>query len=167
MTDTQDPPKAETPVSPEDKRRILVLDWHNREAHHTGSQTFYPFSPIQSPRTLLTEGAKDMAEFLACFWLMDIIASAQIPLKSRPPEEVEFQVWRIIAAPDGSSAKVACDTAGNLPDEEAWDILRSGVNDGVWAYSQDIGVTTFPLETYKLYCQFNGEGFTIMLPGEY
>lgn len=163
MTETEDTPKVETPVSPEEKRRRKASDWSARAVHHTGSQKRHKFSVIQSPETVLSEGVADMAGFLGCFWLMDIIASAQLTMRSLPTDKTDFQVWYVVA-PDASHLVVACGD-GNMDESDARNILLSK-QEHPWMFKQDVGTHSFPLDFYKLYCEFDGAVYTVMLPSE-
>lgn len=92
-------------------------------------------------RQVLTDGAKYLADSAECYWLMDIIASAQfIQNVSRE----DFQSWTIKVR--NNSAIVTCDDGnGNV------------------VYTQEIEYTDFPLPECKLFFTDN----VILLPSEY
>lgn len=166
MSDTQEiEEKQKAPESSEEKRQRLVNEWRGRVGHHTGSLQFHRFGVM--PTVVCTDGVLDMAKLFECFWFLDIIGTAQLELKKKPMEEIEFQIWHITVNRERTSGVVVCDTVGNTSDEEARAALEIKSTDIVWAYRQELTVNTFPLDYCKLYCQHNGEGWTIMLPGEY
>ena len=91
----------------------------------------------------ITEGMKFLAEKAQSFWIIDIVYSYQsIPKVRKEP----FQVYELTVDTVTRKAKMVC-TDGNK------NILAQ----------QDIALTTFPIESIKLY-------FTdgvLMLPSEY
>ena len=104
-----------------------------------GTEKFYRITP----RHLLTDGTKYLAEQAKSFWLMDAIAS-HLPKYFAD----YFCVARLVV--NGSSAVLTLDDG----------------NDNVYA-SQAIEYTDFPLNEIKLYCSFDGEYWVIMLTSEY
>ena len=111
------------------------------------SEEFYRHGLVRS--ILYTEGVKYLAEKAGAYWLIDLIATANmLPAVKRE----EFQVWTLYRTE--SKAVLYCEDGG-----------RDG-HDSKRIYSKRIPYTDFPLEEIQLYCEFNGEGFTIMLPGE-
>lgn len=108
----------------------------------TGSDTFTKYMG----GTVLSEGARYVADQAAAYWLMDIIWSWQTDPKVRAEE---FQVWKLKADGDVEKmrpAVVTCDDG----------------NGNVIA-TQVIRATDFPLTTVTLWFQ-NG---VIFLPSEY
>lgn len=112
----------------------------------TGTERYHRFSLLWR-NVLLTDGAKYLADNAECFWLFDIIASAQC--KDAVKRE-EFQVWEIVKM-SPSSANVRCED-GN----------------GKQVYGQGIPYTDFPLDCLKLYAVRDCEGtLIVMLTSEY
>ena len=105
-------------------------------ANFYGSETFTRYT-----NSILTDGAKYVAEACGAFWLLDIICSVQLIAKVK---REEFQVFSLVVK--GQSATVTV-TDGN---------------DHV-IYTQEIPYTDFPLPKIDLW-RVNG---TIMLPSEY
>ncbi len=104
-----------------------------------GTEKYYQFNQCH----LLTDGTKFLAEQAKCFWLMDAIAS-HLPMYFND----YFCVARLTVK--ASSAELVIDDG----------------NDNVYA-RQKIEYTDFPLSEIKLYCQFDGEHWVIMLTSEY
>lgn len=94
-------------------------------------------------RHLLTDGTMYLAEHAKCYWLMTAVASH---LSSKINEH--FAVAKLSVV--GNSAVLALDEG----------------NGNVFA-KQSIAYTDFPLSEVKLYCCFDGDHWTIMLPTEY
>ena len=89
---------------------------------------------------VITDGAKAMADKFKCYWLLDIIASYQLELKSE-----DFQVWQLQVCKN-RSAEVLC-TDGND------NILKQ----------QHISYTDFEEDKATLWV----EGNVILLPSEH
>ena len=104
-----------------------------------GTENYYRITRIH----LLTDGTKYLAEQAQCIWLMDAIAS-HLPKYFND----YFCVARLTV--NDSSAELVIDDG----------------NDNVYA-RQKIEYTDFPLSEIKLYCQFDGEYWVIMLTSEY
>ena len=104
-----------------------------------GTEKFYRITP----RHLLTDGTKYLAEQAKCFWLMTAISSYLTQ-----SYDDYFAVARLVV--NGSSAVLTLDDG----------------NDTVFA-TQQIEYTDFPLNEIKLYCSFDGEHWVIMLTSEY
>lgn len=104
-----------------------------------GTEKYYRITP----RHLLTDGSKYLAEEAECFWLMDAIAS-HLPKQFHD----HFAVANLTI--DGTSAVLTLDDG----------------NGNVFA-RQNIEYTDFPLDQIKLYCGFDGEHWAIMLTSEY
>jgi hypothetical protein len=110
-----------------------------------------------APTVLLTSGALYLAQKAECFWLFDVIASAQT--RQLREKADGFQVWEISVFEDRSALVVAHD---------------GGKQDGaaVELYRQRIPVTDFILgrdRPFKLFVGDFGDGrsVVIMLPSEY
>ena len=113
--------------------------------HFTGSETLHRFNSL-SPNTLLTDGALYVAQEGGAFWLMDVIASAQIkPLVKAEP----FQVWKLSVLDDHTGYIEADD--GN----------------GLLIYKQTVDFTDFRPKFIELYAVADGTNLIIMLPSEY
>ena len=106
-----------------------------------GSETWYRHS--LNPKVLYTEGVRYVAQKGGAYWLIDVIALAQLTEKWVAREE--FQVWTLTVHGD-RSARLVCDDG----------------NDTI-VYSQTIDFTDFPLETVRIYFTDN----TVLLPSEY
>lgn len=104
-----------------------------------GTEKYYRITP----RHLLTDGTKYLAEQAECFWLMTAVAS-------HLPEHFDDQFAVANLFVKGSSATLTLDDG----------------NDVVFA-KQSIEFTDFPLPEIKLYCCYDGETWVIMLPSEY
>jgi hypothetical protein len=104
-----------------------------------GTEKYYRITP----RHLLTDGTKYLAEHAECFWLMTAVAS-HLPAHY----DDHFAVARLVVT--GTSATLTLDDG----------------NDFVFA-NQAIEFTDFPLSEIKLYCCYDGESWAIMLPSEY
>lgn len=108
-------------------------------AQFTGTQRLYRLTT----RHLLTDGNMYLAKHAKCYWLMIAVASH---LSSRIDDH--FAVAKLSVV--GSSAVLTLDDG----------------NGNVFA-KQFIELTDFPLPEVKLYCCFDGDHWTIMLPCEY
>ena len=107
----------------------------------TGSENWYRHGINRA--VLYTDGAKYVADQGGAYWLLDIIAIAQLHDKSVSAEE--FQVWNLRVHSD-RSATVFCDDGNGNP-----------------VYTQEIPFTDFPVDEVKLYFANN----VIHLPSEY
>ena len=94
-------------------------------------------------RHLMTDGVKYLCDKAKCYWLMDAVAS-----HLSWTYEDHFAVARLVVTNQCASLT-----------------LDDG-NDHIFA-SQLIPFTDFPLTTIKLYCCFDEDHWTIMLPTEY
>ncbi|MCP3017439.1 DUF6876 family protein [Cupriavidus basilensis] len=96
------------------------------------------------PKVLLTDGTKYLADAADAYWLMDAVASH---IMGR--EKVDsFAVVKLDVV--GSAAVLTLDDG----------------NGNVFA-SQDIPFTTFPLDEILVYCEWDGQRWTILLPSEH
>ena len=107
----------------------------------TGSENWYRHSINHS--VLYTDGAKFVADQGGAYWLLDMIAIAQLH-ESRVSGE-EFQVWKLL---------VNCDRSGTVFCEDG---------NGNVVFTQEIPFTDFPLFSIMLY--FAND--VIHLPSEY
>ena len=114
-------------------------------AQFIGTQTWHRFNGL-SPNSLLTDGAQYVAEEGGAYWLMDIIASAQLDPKVKAEP---FQVWKLAVNDDQSAIMEADDRNGNA------------------IYTQAIPWTDFILDNMKLYAVKEEDYLIIMLPSEY
>lgn len=106
-------------------------------SEYIGTENYYKhFGNVK-----LTDGTKALADKLGAYWLMDIVASYQMGLRSQP-----FQVWKLEKNKTGNGAKVTCED-GNK------NVLRS----------QRLTFTDFEYDECTLWFQ---EG-VLMLPSEY
>lgn len=105
-----------------------------------GTENYYKYGKI-----LLTDGVKYLAETAKCYWLLDIVASAQItPKIHQYLKEDDFQSIKLVV-----KNKKAVFTI----DDGNKNIL----------YTQNIKYTDFPLDEIKLYLINN----VLMLTSEY
>ena len=110
-------------------------------AQFTGSEVFYRYGLAGD--VLFTEGVKYVADIAGAYWLLDIIAIANV-FEAKVRAE-EFQLWVLTVRKDASGLVVCEDGNGNI------------------VYEQALKFTDFPEPGIKLYfC--NG---TILLPSEY
>jgi hypothetical protein len=103
-----------------------------------GTQYYYPLWP----KVFLTDGAQFLAQEVACYWLMDAIASHILHL---PKNEIFV------------SCKL---TVYNGKAELLLD-------DGNVLATQKITYTTFPLDSIVMYACWDSERWIVMLPTEY
>jgi len=106
-----------------------------------GSEKFYRH-PL-TRQYIYTEGVKFLADNAGAYWLIDAIVSYR--------RKEEFQVWVLKVKNESAVLTMQEDTS------LGWPAL----------VTQEIPYTDFPLSEMKLYCQNNGQGFTIFLPSEY
>lgn len=123
-------------------------DLKNALAEYSGSETFTRVSPL-FPNFVATEGVVFLAENAGAFWLLDMIASHLPAVKAA---EETFAVVLLERDAEGSGAVFK---------------LVDDVPESVVYAEQVIEYTDFPLSEIKLYIGFDGEYFTVMLPGEY
>jgi hypothetical protein len=116
----------------------------------SGSEHWYRHGLVRN--VAYTDGAQYVAEHGGAYWLLDVIAIAQMHDKAVKPQP--FQVWTLKVHGDRKGT-VTCDT-GN----------------GKELYRQELEYTDFPLPEMKLYCCADGvlgQGIdrVILLPSEY
>jgi len=109
-------------------------------AQFIGTTQYYQITA----RTVLTDGAKYLADAAGCYWLMDAIASHLVGL----PEGAGFAQCTLSL--DGRSAELVIDD-GN----------------GMQLAFQYIEWTEFPLPEIKLFACWSGNFWVVMLPSEY
>jgi hypothetical protein len=105
----------------------------------TGTQHYYKIHPS----TVLTDGAKYLADKGECYWWFDIIWSYQGKLKKQP-----FQVWKL-KLNDKGGCTITCEDG----DEN---IL----------IKQEVPYTDFKF-SYEVWASHDGSKLVIMLKGEY
>jgi hypothetical protein len=115
-----------------------------------GSERFYRLNPL-TPWAIATDGAFLMFQKLECFWLFDLIVLQITKVKQKHPDIFSqgFLVSRFVRKNNGDSAVLTMDD-GNK------NIL----------ISQTIPFTTLT-ENVLLFVEYNGEGWTILLPSEH
>jgi hypothetical protein len=98
-----------------------------------------------------TAGVHYVAETAGAYWLIDMIAIAQLNENNKDvdPDEL-LQVWKLTVNPN-KTARLTCDDGGK--DGNPRRIL----------FTKEIAVTDFPFEEFKLFVQYG----MIMLPDEY
>ena len=128
---------------------LTPIQLHTDSCQFTGSETFFRYS-ILFPKTLLTEGAKYVADKAECYWLIDDISALQLNVKAKADG---LQVWKIVLDKKGDVCVICSDGNGNA------------------IHRQRIDYTDFPLDIenpeFTFWVADNGAGITIMLPSEY
>lgn len=119
----------------------------------TGSTQFYRNAFNRA--VLYTEGVQYLAENGEAYWLIDAIAihigSREFQLAAAQDERISLiHFWKLAVSPDRSANLTALADSGETP-----------------FIVQKIPFTDFPLEQIDIWAGNNGEGFTLMLPGEY
>ncbi|MCP1251438.1 hypothetical protein NK212_06190 [Elizabethkingia sp. S0634] len=109
---------------------------------YTGTQCYYKYNL----GFFLTDGSKDFAEHLQCFWLLDILISVQGSKITNNP----FQVWYINRIGRTDRFLVTAEDGNNK-------IL----------YHQLIEYSDFKHDSAKLYLNINESEKIIFLPSEY
>ena len=120
----------------------------NNLGQFCGTEAYHQWS-ILFKKTLLTDGAKYLAEKANCFWLMDAIASHQPKcLKDKMLQDMQFWTLKVH---ENKSATLICERDTN-------DIFLK----------QKIPATNFPLPEIKLWVEADGNGrMIILLPSEH
>lgn len=106
----------------------------------TGTEHYYPISP----KHLLTDGTKFLADETHCYWLMDAIASHLA--------EIGTQDWFVVIKTTVSN-------------QTALMVYEDG--NGNEHSRQEIPYTDLPVDDIKLYACWDGNYWVIMLPSEY
>lgn len=106
-------------------------------------------------RLIYTLGVRYLAERAGAYWLVDAIASwlpsrQFLAAAQRDSRISDIHFWRFVVADDRSAILTAVADLGEEP------FIR-----------QEIEFTDFPLTNIDLYCAFDGEFWTLMLPSEY
>lgn len=106
-------------------------------------------------KLIYTPGIKYVAERTGAFWLIDAIASwlpsPQFRSAIRRDSRIsEIHFWKLAVADDRSAVLTVVADTGEEP------LIR-----------QEIEFTDFPLAEIDLYCAFDREHWTLMLPSEY
>jgi hypothetical protein len=106
-------------------------------------------------KLIYTPGIKHLAERAGAFWLIDAIASWLPSSQFRAAIQRDSRIgdihfWKLAVADDHSAVLTAVADSG----EELF--IR-----------QEIEYTDFPLNEIDLYCSFDGEHWTLVLPSEY
>ena len=98
-----------------------------------------------------TDGIAFLCEKAKCFWLMDIIQSAQAGFK-----DTGFIIWAVFKDGEGAVVKAYSDTEedGTFSNEKL-------------LYSQEIKHTDFPFKDLGNFFDFYQEGDVLLLKGEH
>jgi hypothetical protein len=120
---------------------IQTADLRNQLSQFTGTEKYYRISP----KVVLTDGAKYLAEAAGCYWLMDVYASH---LALIDPDVESFTCLKLIKRGHGA------------------DIVIEDGNTQELA-KQHIEYTDFPLENFVFYAVCAGEFWVLMLTSEY
>ena len=109
---------------------------------------------VLNASTILTDGAKYVADSCGAYWLMDIISSWQTVKTVR---EEYFQCWKMTVHTDkngGKSATIICEDGNNN-----------------FLCKQNIEYTNFPLGEITLWAEWSSDGnkdiLVIYLPSEH
>ena len=123
------------------------IDLKNALAEFSGSECFYRVSPLFR-NFVMTEGVHFLAE-AGYGWLLDVIGS-HLPAVQAAGED--FAVVTLVRHTEGSGAlfQITDDVPANT----------------VYA-AQEIEYTDSILAEVKLYIGYDGEHWTVLLPGEY
>jgi hypothetical protein len=122
----------------------MTTEWANKLNNFSGTERYYRITPD----TLITDGAKFVADKGGAYWLMTAIASYL-------PELTEKETF-IVANLTVSRSESLCTALLKLDDG----------NDNILA-EQFIEYTDFELDMIKLYACYTGDMWVIMLPREY
>lgn len=109
-------------------------------SNFTGTSCYYRISP----KHLLTEGSKYLADRAACYWLFDAIASHLC--------EIGTADWFVLVRLQVSGSKATM-------------IYEDG--NGYTHATQEIPYTDFPLSEVTIYACWDGDHWILMLPSEY
>ncbi len=106
-------------------------------------------------RVIYTPGVKHLAERAGAYWLIDLIASyfgSEILKQAIADDDrlAWMQFWRLDVREDGSAVASCRADSGETP-----------------AITQVIPHTDFPLDAIDIWAGFNGEDWTLYLPGEH
>lgn len=121
-----------------------MTTWANELNNFSGTEHYYRITP----ETIITDGAKFVADKAGAYWLMTAIAS-YLP-------DITNKETFIVANLTVTRTSTACTALLKLDDG----------NDNVLA-EQFIEYTDFELDEFKLYACYNGDVWVIMLPKEY
>ena len=121
-----------------------MTTWANELNNFSGTENYYRITPD----TIITDGAKFVADKGGAYWLMTAIASYL-------PDFTNKETF-IVANLKVTRTATACTALLKLDDG----------NDNVLA-EQFIEYTDFELDEIKLYACYNGNMWVIMLPREY
>lgn len=114
-----------------------------------GTEEYHRFS-ILFPKTVLTDGAKWLADNGECYWLMDIIGSIEEIIADEPFTVVQLTIQNKAQVPNPKAVVKVDDGNGNV------------------LYTQLIEYTDFPLNNVKLYANRGENNLrVVMLTSEY
>ena len=122
----------------------MTAQWVNELNNFSGTERYYRITPD----TVITDGAKFVADKGGAYWLMTAIASYL-------PEFTQKETF-IVANLTVSRSESSCTALLKLDDG----------NDNILA-EQFIEYTDFELDEIKLYACYTGDMWVIMLPREY
>ena len=122
----------------------MTAQWAKQLTQFSGTERYYRITPD----TVITDGAKFVADKGGAYWLMTAIASYL-------PEFTQKETF-IVANLTVSRSESSCTALLKLDDG----------NDNILA-EQFIEYTDFELDVIKLYACYTGDMWVIMLPREY
>lgn len=125
------------------------VDYYKDPRAH-GSESYFILNPF-CRWAIATEGAKQMFEKLACYWLFDAVVSHIPTIRAKYPDIYEegFLV-----------AKLHKDKTGNGA------VLYMTEGNDTILHRQEIPYTDIP-ENVMLFVEYNGDGWTVLLPSEH
>jgi hypothetical protein len=121
-----------------------------QDANAHGSEHFYRLN-LLTPWAIATDGAYLMFQKLRCFWLFDSIVSHISSIKKNFPDIFSegFLVARLVRNEGGSGAALTIEDGNDL-------VL----------VTQNIPFTDIE-ENVLLFVEYNGDGWTVLLPSEH
>jgi len=114
-------------------------------AHCTGGDEYHRHGLMR--QFLFTDGVYEMAEMCQAHWLVDVIASWQ-HTALKDPMLRQMQFWTLTKR------------------KKDW-IVTCDRDKGDTALKQVIKYSDFPLESMKIWVQYDGQNIIAMLPSEY
>jgi hypothetical protein len=122
-------------------QQIETADLLNQLSQFTGTEKYYRISP----KAVLTDGAKFLADTAGCYWLMDLYASH---LALIDPDAESFTCLKLTKR--GLGADIV------IEDGNTQELAK-----------QYVEYTDFQLDTFMFYGIWSGEFWVLMLTSEY
>jgi hypothetical protein len=126
------------------------VNQYYQDANAIGSEHFYRLNQL-TPWAIATDGAYLMFQKLRCFWLFDAVVSHISSIKKNFPDVFSdgFLVARLVRNEAGSGAVLTIEDGNDH-------VLKT----------QNIPFTDI-LQNVLLFVEYNGEGWTLLLPSEH